>query len=103
MTKPSSTVNAKPAQAIAACRNFLASSRYGMKISGTSLMPAAMPVPNPFHQRLLSVSGWHRSQMISAIRTRLTWPRYMVRRTGSVQKTAAAPSRVTASLVWSLR
>jgi hypothetical protein len=23
-----------------------------MKISGTSLMPAAIPVPNPFHQRL---------------------------------------------------
>jgi hypothetical protein len=53
MTKPSSTVKAKPAQAIAACRNFLASSRYGMKISGTSLIPAAIPVPNPFHQRLL--------------------------------------------------
>ena len=103
MTKPSSTVKAKPAQAIAACRNFLASSRYGMKISGTSLIPAATPVPNPFHQRLLPVfgwvSGWHRSQMISAIRTRLTWPRYMVRRTGSVQKTAAAPSRVAPSLV----
>ena len=99
IAKPSSTVKAKPAQAIAACRNFLASSRYGMKISGTSLIPAAIPVPKPFHQRLFSVSGWHRSQMISAIRTRLTWPRYMVRRTGSVQKTAAAPSRVTASLV----
>ena len=79
MTKPSSTVKAKPAQAIAACRNFLASRRYGMKISGTSLIPAAIPVPNPFHQRLFPVSGrvsgWHRSQMISAIRTRLTWPR----------------------------
>ncbi len=76
MTKPSSTVNAKPAQAIAAWRNFLATSRYGMKISGASLMPAATPVPKPFHQRLLRpVSGWHRSQMISAIRTRLTWPR----------------------------
>ncbi len=75
ITKPSSTVKTKPAQAIAAWRNFLASSRYGMKISGTSLMPAAIPVPNPFHQRLFSVSGWHRSQMISAIRTRLTWPR----------------------------
>ncbi len=79
MTKPSSTVKAKPAQAIAACRNFPASRRYGMKISGTSLIPAAIPVPNPFHQRLFPVfgrvSGWHRSQMISAIRTRLTWPR----------------------------
>ena len=57
MMTPSSTVQAKPAQAIAACRNFLASSRYGMKISGTSLIPAATPVPNPFHQRLCSVSG----------------------------------------------
>ena len=54
ITKPSSTVTAKPAQAMAAWRNFLASSRYGMKMSGTSLMPAATPVPNPFHQRLLS-------------------------------------------------
>ena len=53
MTKPSSTVKANPAQAIAACRNFLASSRYGIRISGTSLIPAAIPVPNPFHQRLL--------------------------------------------------
>ncbi len=46
-----------------------------MKISGTSLMPAAIPVPKPFHERLLSVSGWHRSHRISAISTRLTWPR----------------------------
>ena len=51
-TNPASTVNTKPASAIAAWRNFLATSRYGMKISGTSLMPAATPVPKPFHQRL---------------------------------------------------
>jgi hypothetical protein len=75
ITKPSSTVTAKPAAAMAACRNFLGSSRYRMKMSGVSLMPAATPVPKPFHHRLLSVSGWHRSQRIRAIRTRLTWPR----------------------------
>ncbi len=74
-----------------------------MKMSGTSLMPAATPVPNPFHQRLLAVSGWHRSQRISAIRTRLTWPRYKVRSTGSVQNTAAAPSSVAPILTLSLR
>ena len=74
-TKPSSTENTNPAQTIAAWRNFLATSRYGMKISGVSLMPAAMPVPKPFHQRLLPVSGWHRSHRIRASRTRLTWPR----------------------------
>ena len=79
MTKPSSTLNTNPARTIAAWRNFLATSRYGMKISGVSLMPAAMPVPKPFHQRLLPVlsrvSGWHRSHMIRASRTRLIWPR----------------------------
>ena len=88
--KPSSDGEGEARQAIAACRNFLATSRYGMKISGTSLMPAATPVPNPSTSGSWPVSGWHRSQMISAIRTRLTWPRYMVRSTGSVQKTAAA-------------
>lgn len=75
MANPSSTVNAKPAVAMAACRNFRANSRYGMKMSGTSLMPAAMPTPAPFHQRVVLVSGWHRSQRISAISSRLIWPR----------------------------
>ena len=62
-TKPSSTVKANPAQAMAAWRNFLATSRYGMKMSGVSLTPAAhAAVPKPFHQRVLPVSsrvsGW---------------------------------------------
>ena len=61
-----------------------------MKISGTSLIPAANPVAIPIHQRL---SFCRRSQMISAIRTRLICPRYMVRNTGSVSSPAAAPSR----------
>ncbi len=98
MANPSSTVNANAAVATAACRNLRANSRYGMKTSGTSLMPAAMPTPAPFHHREALVSGWHRSQRMSAISSRLTWPRYSVRTTGSVQNTApaassAAPSR----------
>ncbi len=92
--KPSSTVNAKAPDAMKACRNLRAKNRYGMKTSGTSLMPAAMPTPAPFHQRLFLVSGWHRSHRMSAISTRLTWPRYKVRMTGSVQNTAAEASRV---------
>ena len=94
MVKPTSTVNANPAVATAACRYFRASSRYGMNTSGMSLIPAAMPTPKPFHHRLRAVSGWVRSQMISAISTRLTWPRYRVRTTGSVQNTAPAASSV---------
>jgi len=97
MTNPSRTVNAKAAAAMAACRNLRANSRYGMKMSGTSLMPAAMPTPAPFHQRLALVSGWHRSQRMSAISARLTWPRYRVRTTGSVQNTAAAASSAAPS------
>ena len=68
------TVAANAAEATAACRNFLVSNRYGMKISGTSLIPAAIPTPAPFHHRLALVSGWHRSHMISAISARFTWP-----------------------------
>ena len=65
-----------------------------MKTSGTSLMPAAMPTPAPFHHRLRFVSGWHRSHTMRAISARLTWPRYRVRMTGSVQNTAAVASSV---------
>ena len=49
-----------------------------MKMSGVSLMPAAIPVATPFHQRYLPFlvwSGWVRSHMIAAIRIRLIWPR----------------------------
>ena len=53
MTKPTRTVPRKPATQPAASRHFLATSRYGMKMSGVSLMPAAIPVATPFHQRYL--------------------------------------------------
>src|ERR1700744_1399193 len=92
--KPTSTVNTNPAVATPAWGYFRASSRYGMNTSGVSLMPAATPTPKPFHHRLRAVSGWVRSQMIRAIRTRLTCPRYRVRMTGSVQNTRPAASRV---------
>jgi hypothetical protein len=75
---PSATVAAKPATVAPASRNRRVTSRYGTKISGTSLIPAATPVSAPFHQRrrpLAVTSGWHRSHMIAAIRTRLTCPR----------------------------
>ena len=45
--KPSRTVSTNVPDATAAWRNLRVSSRYGMKISGTSLMPAAMPTPAP--------------------------------------------------------
>jgi len=60
-----------------------------MKISGTSLIPAATPTPAPFHQRR---SGWQRSHVISAIKISSTWPRNSVRCTGSSQNTAAPTS-----------
>ena len=78
MTNPTPAVARKPATVMAASRNLLVSSRYGMKISGTSLIPAATPVTAPAHQRrfpFLVNSGWVRSQMIAAIKIRLTWPR----------------------------
>ena len=63
---------------MAASLNRFVSSRYGTKISGTSLIPAATPVTAPSHQRRCPFavnSTWLRSQMIAAIRIRLTWPR----------------------------
>ena len=72
---PAATVAANAAAATAACRNRRVSSRYGMKISGTSLIPAATPTPAPFHQRLARVSGCVRSHMIRAISATFTWPR----------------------------
>ena len=38
--------------ATAACRYLRMSSRYGMKISGVSFTPAAIPMPSPCHQRV---------------------------------------------------
>ena len=90
------TVAANALAAIAAARNRLVSSRYGMKMSGTSLIPAAMPTATPLNRR---PSGWCRSPMISAISSRLICPRYMVRNTGSVSRAAAAASSVPPSRV----
>jgi hypothetical protein len=62
-----------------------------MKMSGTSLMPARMPVAAPFHHRR---SGWHKSQTMMAIWTSSTWPRYKVRWTGSSQNATPTTSKV---------
>ncbi len=75
---PTATVTTKPATAAAASRNLRVISRYGTKISGTSLIPAATPVSAPFHQRRRPDAVWSgrsRSHMIAAISTRLIWPR----------------------------
>ena len=66
------------ATVMAASLNLFVRSRYGTKINGTSLIPAATPVTAPAHQRrcpFLVNSTWVRSQMIAAIRIRLIWPR----------------------------
>ncbi len=65
-----------------------------MKISGTSLIPAARPTPAPFHLRS---SPWPRSQTISAISTSSIWPRCSARCTGSIHSaTAVRQSRAAA-------
>ena len=61
-----------------------------MKISGTSLIPAARPTPTPFQRRS---SGWQRSQAISAISTSSIWPTCIERSTGSVHSAAADTAR----------
>ena len=71
-----------------------------MKISGTSLMPAATPMPAPFHHRR---SGWNMSHTTSAISTSSIWPRNSVRCTGSVQNSGAASSSVAPSRASPLR
>ena len=65
-----------------------------MNRSGTSLMPAAMPVAAPFHGRR---SGWHRSQTTRAISTSSTWPRKSARCTGSVHSSSPDSSMVAPS------
>jgi len=44
---PMATVTAKTRLATPACRYRRVTSRYGMKISGVSLIPAARPTPMP--------------------------------------------------------
>jgi len=96
-----SDVNSESSQAIAAAE-LPARQHVRDEDQRDSLMPAAMPVPNPFHQR--STVRLAKVPDISAIRTRLTCPRYTVRSTcfGPPQKAAAAPSRVTPSRVHGL-
>ena len=55
--KPTIIVPASAAVATAASRNLLVRRRYGMKMRGTSLMPAAKPMPAPRHQRREAVRG----------------------------------------------
>ena len=62
-----------------------------MKISGISLMPAATPIPMPFHQCCL---GSSRSTTMSSMSRTLIWPRARFPCTGSVSRAAAVTSRV---------
>ena len=73
-----------------------------MKISGVSFTPAAIPMPNPCHQRVLAPGTCappvSRSAITSSMSSRLTWPRPRVCWTGSVASASAdtpsvAPSR----------
>ncbi len=68
-----------------------------MKISGTSLMPAARPTPAPFHRRW---SGWHMSQAMSAISTSSIWPTWTERSTGSVHSATADTVSTAAPRRW---
>ena len=81
--------------ATAAWWNLRVSTRYGMKSSGTSLRPAAMPMPAPFHQRR---SARYRSPATRAISSNSTWPRCRVRCTGSVHSATALSASVPVSL-----
>ncbi len=66
-----------------------------MKISGTSLMPAARPIPAPCHHRR---SARHRSAITRAISSSSIWPRCRVRCTGSVHSATALSASTPASL-----
>ena len=88
---PATTVTANTPTATAAARNRLVSTRYAMKINGTSLIAAARPTPAPFSRRR---SGWHMSQVISTISTSSTWPRNRARCTGSSHRQTPASSSV---------
>jgi len=90
--KPTPARTANATAAVAAWRNRRVSTRYGMKISGTSLIPAARPIPAPFHHRR---SGWHRSQITTAISSTSTWPTCRARCTGSVHSAAAVTASAT--------
>ncbi len=57
-----------------------------MKSNGASLIPAAMPMPIPFHR---FESGLVRSQTTSSMSSGSIWPRYRARTTGSVHSASA--------------
>ncbi len=87
---------ANTAVAVAACRYLRMSSRYGMKISGVSFRPAAIPMPSPCHQQVrpfdppgVSAPAVSRSATTSSMSSRLTWPRARVCWTGSVASASA--------------
>ncbi len=65
-----------------------------MKSSGTSLIPAAMPMPIPFHRL---ASGLVRSQTTSSISSGSIWPRYRAFTTGSIHSARALTASVAAS------
>ena len=84
--QPAVTVTANVARHTAACRHRPVSTRYGRKMSGTSLIPAASPIPAPCHQRR---PGWHTSHTTRAMSSTSTWPQCRARCTGSDQNAIA--------------
>ena len=65
-----------------------------MKISGTSLIPAARPMPMPFHFRS---SFLVRSQTTSSISSGSIWPRKRALTTGSIHSASALTARAAVS------
>ena len=70
-------------------------SRYGIKINGVSLIPAATPIPMPLP---LMRSGSARSPTTRASSTRLICPKNSVIATGSSQRPTAAIANAAAAL-----
>ncbi len=83
------------AVATIACLNLPATNKYGMNSSGTSLIPAATPMPTPFH--LLS-SSRVRSATTSTSSRGSIWPRNKAFVTGSSQSATPPTARAMAIL-----
>ena len=73
--KPATTVTTNVSTATSPARIRCEASRNGMKTSGVSFIPAAMPMPMPFHRH---ESGRARSAIPTTSRIRLIWPKYIV-------------------------
>ncbi|OLT25630.1 hypothetical protein BJF82_04400 [Kytococcus sp. CUA-901] len=86
-TNETPMVATKVPVATAAARHWRVRSSQARKVSGESLMPAAMPRPTPRHQRSRPVA---RSAVMRAARMRLTCPKCMVSHTGSATMAATS-------------